>query len=408
MNSFALLQDEVEDDGAAVATLTPDVDAGAAPNGAAAPQPNGTPATAADDKGTSAAAADGAQQGDSQQQGDAEPARKERDLTLEEYFQQKAALSSGLAPLNSRSARKANEGGNNSVAKMSVLKKADAAADVLDGVAVKTLHETKALKDSTHATVARNAEIQKFFQRDPNERRPSYAGRGRGRGGYHDDYRSGGGRGGGYSRGGRGGGPGGYYDRDRGNSVNDANNADGGRRFDRPRSDRFDRDRPGFRGGYRGGYRGGFRGGDDRAAADHRAAAENGDATAASNTTAAAAAAPAAGDDAEEAGNKQRFERSGSGHDRFERAGSGGAPNGDRFERGPSGDRFERPDYHRGDRYDSNRGGRGRYDSRGRGRGRGRGGYHSDGYRPHNDRKFAPKAAVVAPNVDDTVAFPSL
>lgn len=120
------------------------------------------------------------------------PAPKEKDLSLDEYLSQKAQKSSNLTSL-SKGIRKANDGENSGFEKMSVLKKDDPANtggedSLMGSVAFKEVHENKALKDSTHAAVAKNAEIQSFFKKEPaGDRRPYNSGPRRG-----GDYRRGG------------------------------------------------------------------------------------------------------------------------------------------------------------------------------------------------------------------------
>lgn len=98
-------------------------------------------------------------------------APKEKEMSLEEYLAQKASLSEGLAVLGGGKARKANQG-TDGFAKMSLLKKTDvesSASDIsiMSSVSVKQVHENKGLKDSTQAAVANNAKIQSFFNEKP-------------------------------------------------------------------------------------------------------------------------------------------------------------------------------------------------------------------------------------------------
>lgn len=254
MNSFALLQDDVEDDGAAV-TQEPSrsaQDEPRAPLIIVAPKPPvdiTPPRSESTDKPPVPPPAGEEDvdegKGDADEGAKDEESSKEKDLTLEEYLEQKATLANTVGSLNKRGLRHANDG-EDGFAKMSVLKKKADGKEVMTGVAVKEVHETKGLKDSTHAAVARNAEIQKFFQKDPNERRPAFRGRGRG------DFR---GRGRGLDRG-RG-------ERGRGGDRSDRSDRGG-----RGAGDRGERGRGGFtergRGRGRGGFRdNGFRGSHD-------------------------------------------------------------------------------------------------------------------------------------------------
>lgn len=246
MNSFALLQDDVEDDGATVTQqsqieeeeeiIKPSLDR---IENAETPEPNGREGDTSRASSNEQEDKDGAEGVDIIKDDIPE---KEKDLTFEEYLAKKAALSNSIAKINIREGRRANDG-QDGFAKMNKLKKKVERTEGLSGVPVKEMQEAKGLKDSTHAAVARNAEIQKFFQRDPDERRPSFRGRGRGvdrgrgRGGYERGR-------GGYERG-RGG-----YERGRGG-------------FERGRGS-FERGRGGFDRGGRGGYDRGGRGGFDR------------------------------------------------------------------------------------------------------------------------------------------------
>ncbi|PXF44093.1 hypothetical protein BWQ96_06174 [Gracilariopsis chorda] len=191
MNSFALLQDDVED----ASELTPDNVASSKPHvdEVAVPAVDVQDAAVNQNDDSSAPHHDDALAADPQapadkDQPDQKPL-KQRDLTLEEYLEKKAAMSSGLASLNSRGLRQPNDGVDG-FEKMSVLKKNDAPDDnsIMRDVAVKAQQQAKTIKDSTQAAVARNAEIQKFFKPDPSDRR-----RGDYRRGYRD--RRGAGRG---------------------------------------------------------------------------------------------------------------------------------------------------------------------------------------------------------------------
>lgn len=192
MNSFALLQDDVEDDGATVAVESqppvpessvsslgskpvPSTTASTSKNEASENTDKPTTETGEDEKNTDANGDKEGGEGSSKE----DDTPKERDLTLEEYLEQKAAMASAMGSLNIRGMRQANDG-KGAFAKMSVLKKKVDAKEVMTGVAVKEIQESKDPKDSTHTAVARNAEMQKFFQRDPTERRPAFRGRGRG------------------------------------------------------------------------------------------------------------------------------------------------------------------------------------------------------------------------------------
>lgn len=173
---------------------------------------------------------------------------KEKEMTLEEYLEKKAALSSGLTSLKSRGLRQANDGKSDGFDKMRVVRKEEAP----EGPLLADLHvkeetlDDKQVKDSTRATVARNAEIQKFFQRDPldNQRR-------------RGDYRRGSGdrrnNGRGYGRGPN---TNGRFNQDRNdrNDRSDGQNSRGGKYEPRGSGYRGGRGRGG-RGG-RGGYRG--------------------------------------------------------------------------------------------------------------------------------------------------------
>lgn len=214
MNSFALLQDDVED----VAEVKAESVAPKKLEEAPVPAVDVLDAVTTDDKrqasGDGEAEPNGTQEEGEGGEGDAQKKPvKEKEMSLEEYMAKKATLSSGLESLSKGGPRKANDG-RDGFAKMSVLKKAEEPEDtsIMGNVAVKEVQESKGLKDSTHAAVARNAEIQKFFQRDPGDKRRNDGRRGygdrRGRGG--KDVRGGRGRGevrgrGGYRGGHRGG-----------------------------------------------------------------------------------------------------------------------------------------------------------------------------------------------------------
>lgn len=190
MNSFALLQDDVED----ATDFSPTINK--KEEKIVEQSPEERPAESVQDAQTEVdQVKDHPEKKDEQAKEPEDKPKsppKEKEMSLEEYLEKKAQLSSGLASLNSRTVRKANDGAG--FEKMSVLKKSHA-EQILDGVPVKEVHENKALKDSTHAAVAKNAEIQKFFQKENGDRRG-----GRGRGG---DGRRGydGGRGRGRGRG---------------------------------------------------------------------------------------------------------------------------------------------------------------------------------------------------------------
>lgn len=191
MNSFALLQDDVED--------VSDVSLSRSKAHENKKIIEERPAESVQDahaEGDSSKTDGGAHDKDHDDKQKQPP--KEKEMSLDEYFQKKAQLSSALTSLNSKAARKANDGAG--FEKMSVLKKVEE-AEVFDGVPVKEFHENKGLKDSTQAAVAKNAEIQSFFKRDPADkrggrgradvrrgdgRRDFYRGRGRGRGGGPD------------------------------------------------------------------------------------------------------------------------------------------------------------------------------------------------------------------------------
>lgn len=190
MNSFALLQDDVEDDGAPGTPDPSDSAEPGAPHVTFAATDSTTPVkrdvSVLTDKKAPSDPADSPKSAEAN--GDKDPTDepnkesdtpKERDISLEEYMAQKAAMASAIGSLNIRGGRQANDG-EDGFSKMSVLKKKEDGKEAMTGVAVKEFHESKGLKDSTHAAVARNAEIQKFFQKDPNERRPVIRGRGRG------------------------------------------------------------------------------------------------------------------------------------------------------------------------------------------------------------------------------------
>lgn len=173
MNSFALLQDDVEDANDLVPTTskpepTKQSTQEKEPRTSDKPRaetkdPSNDPVATSDDK----------------DKPDSTPAPpKEKDMSFDEYQSQKAQLASGMASLNLKGARKANDGKGPTFENMSVLRKHAAAAapdhSLMGSVPVKEIHENKALKDSTHAAVLKNAEIQSFFKRDPasTERRP--------------------------------------------------------------------------------------------------------------------------------------------------------------------------------------------------------------------------------------------
>lgn len=204
MNSFALLQDDVED----ATDLSANVDDKAkAPDARPAEAVQDARAARDERKPEVRSAPPVAEAESAVVDGEVEdtppPPPKEKDLTLEEYLAQKAQKSSNLTSL-SKGIRKANDGKNSGFEKMSVLKKDDPATagdedSLMGSVAFKEVHENKALKDSTHAAVAKNAEIQSFFKKEPaGDRRPYNSGPRRGgdfRRGAFDSKR--GGRGGG-------------------------------------------------------------------------------------------------------------------------------------------------------------------------------------------------------------------
>lgn len=220
MNSFALLQDDVED----APELNEDISTSSKPQleqvavpavdvqDAAVKQGDESPAQQPDD------ALDADPQAATNKDSADQKPPKPKDLTLEEYLEKKAAMSSGLASLNIRGRRKANDGVDG-FEKMSVLKKNDTPDDnsIMRDVAVKAQQQAKTIKDSTQTAVARNAEIQKFFKPDPSERRRTdyrrgyrdRRGAGRGTRGTRG-ARGAPGRGGAPYRGGRGGYRGGY------------------------------------------------------------------------------------------------------------------------------------------------------------------------------------------------------
>ncbi|CAN8073345.1 unnamed protein product [Agarophyton chilense] len=248
MNSFALLQDDVEDaselaleNGATqkaseqVSVPAVDVRDAAVNHAPTDAQPvDPVPPSASASTSTSAPATANPEL-QSEQAPDQRPP-KQKDLTLEEYLAKKAAMASGLASLNSRGLRQANDGANN-FEKMSVLKKNTSPDDnsIMREVAVKAQQQNKTIKDSTQAAVARNAEIQKFFKPDPSERR-----RGENRRNFGE--RRGGTRGGRFEF-----------------------------RADRGRGERG-RVARGGRGSYRGAYRGGFNNRPNDSEIDHRTA----------------------------------------------------------------------------------------------------------------------------------------
>lgn len=177
MNSFALLQDDVED-ATDLAPSIPKPNPSKEPlqdsritHDTRKPEPSHTDPKVPKD-GPDAPAAD------DKDKANAPPAQpKEKDMSFDEYQSQKAQLSSGMASLNLKGLRKANDGKSSGFENMSVLRKDDAVApddSLMGSVPVKEMHENKALKDSTHAAVLKNAEIQSFFKRDPasSERRP--------------------------------------------------------------------------------------------------------------------------------------------------------------------------------------------------------------------------------------------
>lgn len=349
MNSFAILEDEVEDDGATVTqpqsqTARAPIADSASDSIVSLKHPGKQGVASAGENGAQHVSGDGTSKeedidgnGENQENaGGVEDGDKEeeKNLSLEEYLALKAAKASGMSSLNTRtSARQANDGADG-FAKMSVLKKkgVDDSPEVMDGVPVKEAHEAKALKDSTQAAVASNAEIQKFFQRDPTSRR-GFRGRGADRGGR------------GYSSRGRSSSGTHGYDRSQNSFTDSLASSD---QASRPSQD-------------------------DRVSDDNRGASF---------------------------GRGPFSHRGGRGGDRGGRGGSG-----DRGGRGG----FE----YRGGRGNGDyRGGRGSSESRGgRGdRGRGRGRSFRDGHRGgdfgHNaDHKGKD---TVAPNVDDISAFPSL
>ncbi|CDF33044.1 unnamed protein product [Chondrus crispus] len=303
MNSFALLQDDVEDatDLAVPSKGTPaETPAEAVQDARATADDTAAPSTDAD-AATSANPAD--------PEGKPRPTPKEKDLTLEEYLAQKAQKSSSLTSL-SKGARKPNDGVSSGFENMSLLNKDDPAHgpakdSLMGSVPVKEQHENKALKDSTHAAVAKNAEIQSFFKRDPASDRRQYSGPRRG-----GDFRRGG------------------YDSRRGDREGAQHDPDSRQRADGDRSYRNDTHAPRYEG--RGG-RGDSRGG------------------------------------------------------RFEGRGGRSEGRGGRYERGMDRD--------------------GRRDNRGTyGRGRGQDGPGPNGHRSYGNGPKVP----MAPNVDDTAAFPSL
>ncbi|KAI0562868.1 RNA binding protein HABP4/SERBP1 [Gracilaria domingensis] len=224
MNSFALLQDDVEDTDVAYDSAAPQKAAAPAPVPAVDVRDAAVTQAPDDVNGADPVAPDADTAPNPDHQDAHKPDQKppkQKDLTLEEYLAKKAAMSSGLASLKSRGVRQANDGADG-FEKMSVLKKNTSPDDnsIMKEVAVKAQQQNKTLKDSTQAAVARNAEIQKFFKPDPSERR---------RGDYRRNYgeRRGGARGRFEHRGDRG-------------------------RGERGRGGR------GGRGAYRGAYRGGF------------------------------------------------------------------------------------------------------------------------------------------------------
>lgn len=165
MNSFALLQDDVED----ATELSPDV-----PKAEEEEVVEDRPAEPVQDAHTEDVEVKEEEKKEEEDQERTRPPPKEKEMTLEEYLAKKAQLSNALTTLNSKTARKANDGA--AFEKMSVLKRGGE-DEFFDGVPVKEIHENKALKDSTHTAVAKNAEIQRFFKRETGDRR---VGRGRG------------------------------------------------------------------------------------------------------------------------------------------------------------------------------------------------------------------------------------
>lgn len=196
MNSFALLQDDVEDPSVpAISAKAPVPEPPAVQVEDAQPQ---HPKPVPDEPETTEDAEPKEEEQEQQQE-------QEKEMSFEEFIAKKKALSSGLQSLNSRGARQANDG-RTPFARMNLLKKNEDPDDgsIMGNVPVKETQENKGLKDSTQATVARNAEIQKFFQKEPTDRRLRDArrgygerrgrgrgergrGRGRGRGGYRGD-----------------------------------------------------------------------------------------------------------------------------------------------------------------------------------------------------------------------------
>lgn len=219
MNSFALLQDDVEDASdlapstAKAASSAPDESPADAVQDARAARDERKPdPVRTEPKHVSAEASEGVEEDKEKSEAGPPPPPKEKDLSFDEYQAQKAQLSSGLASLNSKGVRKANDGKSSGFENMSVLRKDSAAApddSLMGSVPVKEMHEIKGLKDSTQAAVLKNAEIQSFFKRDPSapDRRPNNGPRRGGdarrggesrRGGF--DVRRGGSRGRGFER----------------------------------------------------------------------------------------------------------------------------------------------------------------------------------------------------------------
>lgn len=418
MNSFAVLQEEVEDDGADIIidSTQPSIEhphpTTAKPSTANGQydEPNQvtTEEEGVDAESPTTEKKNG-EEGEEDEASKEEKESKEKSLSLEEYMAQKAALSNAMAGLKVRdTTRKANDG-QDGFSKMNLLKKKEERNDdrdgtTLTGVAVKELHqESKGLKDSTHATVARNAEIQKFFQRDTTDqgngnRRPplssSYRGRGRG----------GSGRG-------RGGGPGGL-------------NREGGS-YERNRS--RDEGRGGFersagggrgRGGYERGRGGSFSSPSDRSSLYNNQSGEHPSSdlnAATSNGTDTPVTTVSGNNDDIDIGKNESSNREGGFFERNNHSGRGGSGGFER--RGGSGsyDREGRGGYERGGRGRfgterggaGDRGGRGGYGrggAEGGGRGRGRGGGFRGGY----DHRSMKSNVVVAPKIDDPSAFPAL
>lgn len=199
MNSFALLQDDVEDASDLSVNTTPyspdehkpettpvSVAEESRPTRASELKKEHTPST--EPSAQAPAASPNGDNAEAKPEDAPPPPPKEKEMTFEEYQAKKAQLSSGLASLNTRKGRRADNG---DFSKMSVLKKTDVAependSSIMSTVGVKEQLGSKTLKDSTHTAVAKNAEIQQFFKREPR----SGSNRGRDRR-YNGDSRSG-------------------------------------------------------------------------------------------------------------------------------------------------------------------------------------------------------------------------